>query len=811
MAKDDALLEFDLAELPDLAPGAGPGAAGAPADRPGINALAHHGPAAQALEDAPAAPRGDLASLASSFSLGTGVSTVADQTPGSDLRQAMATSQPMALGDLSAAVTPTSIITVALGSTSAQIQHLINTAPDGTTLQFEAGRYFLDSTLTVARDNNTLIGAGSDKTFFDVRPGLGQEAFHIGDGQLSGAYTLAADVALGGTGMTLTGPHSFQAGDYVYLSRENTDAFFDEIGDEAWRNDDAALRTSIVQVASVDGNQITFTSGAHFDFTTGETTISEISMAEGVSVGGFTVDYGLGSADPGNFTNTMLAYDRNAVIDVEGTSGLTLFDVASDDVPSLGVNFALSVGIAADGIVMTGAHNKGDNGNGYGIQIRDVYDSSFINISDQDMRHSVVFASWRSSAGNFVQVAFTDRDINFHGGLDHDTVVMVDNSIRDENSDIISPVLFVNSDGTSYGAPTDMTTNTVKFGNVVGTRLNDTVQGYDNGAALDGAGGHDSLTGGLGNDLLTGNTGNDLLTGGAGVDIAVFTGTFATYTITDMGNGQFEVRDKTGVLGTDKLTGMERLQFADGAYNLASKTLSPLSAIDGIFAGPGVWDTPEPAPEMFGTEGRDTFIVTVEGTRVHGLGAFDKVLSSVSITLPDDVERLDLTGTAAINAKGSNNIDQMHGNDAANLLDAQGGNDRLWGAGGEDVLLGGAGADRLFGDTGDDRIDGGAGQDKLYSGAGADVFVFALAADTPRSKGDRMMDFQSGTDKIDLSAIDANSQIAGNQAFVWTGGAAGAGSLWGKSGYLYGDTNGDNVADLAIYLTGVTATGDIIF
>lgn len=82
---------------------------------------------------------------------------------------------------------------------------------------------------------------------------------------------------------------------------------------------------------------------------------------------------------------------------------------------------------------MTGAHNKGGGGNSYAVQIRDVYDSSFVNPSDMDMRHSVVFASWRSAVDNMVHVTRTDRDTNFHGGRDHGNVVMVDESIRDAN------------------------------------------------------------------------------------------------------------------------------------------------------------------------------------------------------------------------------------------------------------------------------------------------------------------------------------------------------------------------------------------
>ncbi len=67
----------------------------------------------------------------------------------------------------------------------------------------------------------------------------------------------------------------------------------------------------------------------------------------------------------------------------------------------------------------------------------------------------------------------------------------------------------------------------------------------------------------------------------------------------------------------------------------------------------------------------------------------------------------------------------------------------------------------------------------------------------------------SGTDRIDLSRIDANSLAAGDQAFSWIGsnafagtGATSAGELraFESGGYRWveGDTNGDGSADFAI-------------
>ncbi|MES2969935.1 MAG: calcium-binding protein, partial [Pseudomonadota bacterium] len=708
------------------------------------------------------------------------------------------------------------VVIINLGTTAAELQKLIDTAAAGTTLQLEAGHYMFDRTIVVDRDDISIVGAGSGNTFIDVPSSLGEEAFQIGSGIKKGAYTLGKDMAEGSTVMTLSGSHGFVAGDYVYLSRESTAAFYAEIRDTTWANTDVALRTSIAKVVAVDGPTITLSTGVHFDFTTGETTVTEISMAENVTVGGFTVDYGLATADPSKFSNTLAAYDRNAVIEVDGTAGLVLFDITSHDVPSLGVNLASSTNAKIDSITMTGSHNKGDGGNGYGLQIRDVYDSSFTNLSDMDMRHSVLFASWTSAAGNFVHVAQTDRDINFHGGRDHDNVVMVDKSIRDANSDIIAKTLFVNTEGTNYGSVTDADANKVTFGTVVGTRLDDVVTGYDNGAWLDGKGGNDRLTGGAGNDMLIGGSGRDTLNGMAGEDIVDYSGNYANFTITAKGDGSYEVCDRVGDQSIDLVSAVEWLVFDDKVIDLRDMSVKALSAVNGVFSGAGTRETvsvtPEPVVlELVGTAGNDMFNVSSSTTVVAGLAGFDTVRSQASFTMSADVEKLELTGTAAINGTGNLNADMIIGNAAANILKGMAGADRLIAKDGNDTLLGEAGNDLLYGDAGNDRIDGGAGQDRMTGGAGADVFVFLLASDTARAKSDKLLDFQTGVDKIDLSAIDADTSATGNQAFVYGSSAAGVASLWMSSGYIFGDTNNDGTADLAIYVTRAVTPTDFLF
>ena len=88
--------------------------------------------------------------------------------------------------------------------------------------------------------------------------------------------------------------------------------------------------------------------------------------------------------------------------------------------------------------------------------------------------------------------------------------------------------------------------------------------------------------------------------------------------------------------------------------------------------------------------------------------------------------------------------------DAADTIDALGGDDRVIARGGDDRVDGGAGDDLLGGGHGADWLFGGAGNDILIGGAGADVFVVD-------GRGlDRIADFAAG-DRIQIAAagIDA--------------------------------------------------------
>ncbi|MGK9608353.1 M10 family metallopeptidase C-terminal domain-containing protein, partial [Salmonella enterica subsp. enterica] len=65
--------------------------------------------------------------------------------------------------------------------------------------------------------------------------------------------------------------------------------------------------------------------------------------------------------------------------------------------------------------------------------------------------------------------------------------------------------------------------------------------------------------------------------------------------------------------------------------------------------------------------------------------------------------------------------------------------------------IGGSGADALIGNDEDNRLTGGASADRLRGGRGADSFVYHHASDSTPQNPDEIMDFTSGTDKIDVT------------------------------------------------------------
>jgi serralysin len=99
-----------------------------------------------------------------------------------------------------------------------------------------------------------------------------------------------------------------------------------------------------------------------------------------------------------------------------------------------------------------------------------------------------------------------------------------------------------------------------------------------------GGAGNDALIGNDADNVLYGGAGNDTIDGGGGIDTAVYTGPGSQYVITQQG-AAVTVRDLTGRDGTDTLTNMERLQFADTSVALLTNDhlATVLSVVAAVF------------------------------------------------------------------------------------------------------------------------------------------------------------------------------------------------------------------------------------
>lgn len=113
----------------------------------------------------------------------------------------------------------------------------------------------------------------------------------------------------------------------------------------------------------------------------------------------------------------------------------------------------------------------------------------------------------------------------------------------------------------------------------------------------------------------------------------------------------------------------------------------------------------------------------------------------------------------------------------------------------DQTIEGGSAPDVLAGGNGDDIIVGGKGADQLTGGEGSDVFVFQA-----NSGDDRITDFASGTDRLDLRALHV--EMADVEMSAVAGGTL-----------LSIDADHDGRADIFILLSGVgaPAVGDFIF
>lgn len=289
-------------------------------------------------------------------------------------------------------------------------------------------------------------------------------------------------------------------------------------------------------------------------------------------------------------------------------------------------------------------------------------------------------------------------------------------------------------------------------------------------------------------------------------------------------------RADDGALIARVLSGNDRMTLSDDADRASGMagddTLFGNAGADTLGGGAG-------NDRLFGGAGADRLLMDAGADRIAGGAGIDWLVVQGAAAVRVDLARTGAQATGlgrdtilqVENVQGGAGADRLFGDAGANALRGGRGDDRLFGRAADDTLEGGDGADHLDGGLGADRLLGGAGSDVLIGGLGADVltggsdadrFVFRTADDSTAAAMDRIVDFRQGEDLIDLSGIDADRVLAGDQAFRMAEGPDDASltvrELPGlNQTRILLDMDADGRADAVIRLTGLVTLTEADF
>ncbi|MBC2836397.1 beta strand repeat-containing protein [Paragemmobacter straminiformis] len=293
-------------------------------------------------------------------------------------------------------------------------------------------------------------------------------------------------------------------------------------------------------------------------------------------------------------------------------------------------------------------------------------------------------------------------------------------------------------------------------------------------------------------------------------------------TVTDVDHDEAAFRAPTSLTGT---YGTFTFNTANGEWTYALNNAS--TAVQALNTGASLQDKLT-VSSLDGTATKD-IVVTINGA--DEVSQTPSTLGAVDTTNqdPNDPNGSGFPETPnnfGNNIKGTSsadNISALGGDDTvfarngADTVDGGPGFDTLYGGAGNDSLIGSGDGDSLYGGSNNDALNGGSGNDSLIGGFGADTltgssgddrFIFLSTSD----RGDSITDFKtSGTDKIDVSAIDVNAIAAGDQAFTWGGTSKTANGLWyvadASTSTVYADTDGNtDTAELWFTVNGTSFT-----
>ena len=303
---------------------------------------------------------------------------------------------------------------------------------------------------------------------------------------------------------------------------------------------------------------------------------------------------------------------------------------------------------------------------------------------------------------------------------------------------------------------------------------NITVSTNDSGVDFDGNAEDNRLEGntrnntiraGAGDDTLIGNGGGDFLFGGSGDDLLDGDHMFGdtgndTYKVTDAGflivdtGGTSDAVESTVTFTQDAALRTELIALL-GESSLTNRSTAELLADAKQQAASG-------------------------GLTSAGFQDFVKALPDLQLGA---IEKITLTGDAAINATGSATNETIVGNSANNLLEGLGGNDTLTGNAGNDTLDGGAGTDSLVGGTGDDTYVVDSANDIIVEAANEGIDTVTSSVTFTMTDGDNLENATLlGSASVNLTGNSGANVLTGNAGNNSLQGAGGNDSLIGGGG-----------------------------
>jgi Ca2+-binding RTX toxin-like protein len=453
-------------------------------------------------------------------------------------------------------------IHVAAGTSAAALNAILADAGPGASIVLGDGQHLFDREIQIRHDGVTLRGESEAGTVitFAYAAGTGGCGIAVRGGAETLVGTAAADIARGAMSLTLADAGGLAAGDTIRIAQDNDAAYLAAHG---WSGADPELiadhpfREVIAEIDHITGTTVHLRSPVPFAMGAGLARVTVIDLVEGVRISDLTVTFALGAPNDYDFANTHPEFHNTAAVLLDGTRGGAVEHVTILDAASLGLDVRTSLGVTVDDLNVDGAHNKGSDGNGYGLQIYETFESAFTGLEIFNTRHAVLFSAWDAEAGNLVHVAATNRDINFHGSEDVDNTVIVDRAelAYDPTQNTGGGNGYwplVGDGGTSHTQTEIYGANTVEFGFARGSAAAEEFYGVDGGAYLNGMDGQDILVGGDGADILVGGINKDRMTGGGGPDSFLFRIGDNYDTITDFdasGGGDRIVISGAGALG----------------------------------------------------------------------------------------------------------------------------------------------------------------------------------------------------------------------------------------------------------------------